>query len=95
MHIRPLGGGVVVVTAATQERRMQDVMTVGDVAQVLCSEHGADVTPRQVSDLLYRREIPIERCPIVGGRRLIPREMVPTILAALRRRGHDRAGART
>lgn len=45
--------------------------------------------PRDVSDLLYRREIPDELCPIVGGRRLIPATLLPRIREALTRRSKE------
>jgi len=43
--------------------------------------------PRDISDLFYRRQLSDERCPIVGGRRLIPENYVHRIAAALRRAG--------
>ena len=44
------------------------------------------VRPRDISDLFYQRLLRDDICPIVGGRRLIPRAYVPVIEAAL----HDR-----
>jgi hypothetical protein len=48
--------------------------------------------PRDVSDLFYQRLLSDERCPVVGGRRMIPADFLPVIEAALRRR--DRNGGR-
>lgn len=44
-------------------------------------------TPRDISDLFYRRMLRDDLCPVVGGRRLIPDSYVDTIRAALRRAG--------
>ncbi len=43
--------------------------------------------PKDISDLFYQRRLDDERCPIVGGRRLIPVDYVPVIEAALRELG--------
>lgn len=53
--------------------------------------------PRDISDLFYQRKLSDERCPVVGGRRLIPVDYLPVIEAALRAnlgagRAHYRAG---
>ena len=45
------------------------------------------VAPRVISDLFYARKLDDRRCPIIGGRRLIPAEYLPTVEAALRRTG--------
>lgn len=44
-------------------------------------------SPRDISDLFYRRELRDDLCPIVGGRRMIPDTYLDLIAAALRRRG--------
>lgn len=58
-----------------------DHMCVSDVARAL----GAH--PKDISDLFYRRELRDDLCPIVAGRRLIPREYLEEIRLALRRHG--------
>jgi hypothetical protein len=59
---------------------MGDVLfTVSDLARRL------DVRPREISDLFYARRLPESFCRLVGGRRLIPEESVPAIVAALAR----------
>lgn len=58
---------------------MEDYFSVSDVARRL----GA--CPKDISDLFYRRELRDDRCPIIGGRRLIPESYVPEIERALRR----------
>ena len=61
--------------------------TVSEVARRL------GVRPREISDLFYQRRLSDERCPIVGGRRLIPPDYVPTISTALKARGRTGQGA--
>jgi hypothetical protein len=43
--------------------------------------------PKDISDLFYLRKLDDARCPIVGGRRLIPHDYLPQIEAALRAAG--------
>jgi excisionase family DNA binding protein len=43
--------------------------------------------PKTISDLLYQRELRDDLCPIVGGRRLIPRSYLPVIRQVLIERG--------
>jgi hypothetical protein len=62
--------------------------TVSEVARRL------GVRPREISDLFYQRRLSDERCPVVGGRRLIPPDYVPTIASALQARGSTGQGAR-
>jgi hypothetical protein len=47
----------------------------------------AGARPKDISDLFYQRRLDDLRCPIVGGRRLIPAEYVPEIEAVLRKAG--------
>ena len=58
-----------------------DFLSVSEVARVLGTK------PKAISDLLYQRELRDDLCPIVGGRRLIPRTHLPTIRQALIERG--------
>ena len=59
---------------------MPTYLSVSDVARLLGAK------PRVISDLFYRRELPDGRCPIIGGRRLIPEDCIDEIAAALARR---------
>jgi hypothetical protein len=59
-----------------------DHVTVSDVGRRL------GIAPRVVSDLFYARRLDDRRCPIVGGRRLIPADYVAEVEAALREAGH-------
>ena len=43
--------------------------------------------PKDISDLLYLRRLSCERCPLVGGRRMIPLDYLSEIEAALQRAG--------
>jgi hypothetical protein len=45
------------------------------------------VPPRVISDLFYARRLDDKLCPIVGGRRMIPPELLGEIEAALRASG--------
>jgi hypothetical protein len=56
-------------------------LTVSDVAR------RCQVRPRDLSDLFYQRKLDDSRCPIVGGRRLIPQDFLPEIEATLAAHG--------
>ena len=56
-------------------------LSISDVARTL------GVAPKTISDLFYARTLDDDRCPVLGGRRLIPEEYVPTIREALTQRG--------
>lgn len=73
---------------------MSEHTTVGDLARELSARTGGDISPRVISDLFYTRALSDEHCPILGGRRLIPRGYIPEIERALRERGvlPERAG---
>jgi hypothetical protein len=72
---------------------MTRYFTVSDVSNELEQRYGVAVPPRILSDLIYQRLLPVNRCPIVGGRRLIPLDLLPAIEAKLRERGNiGRAG---
>jgi hypothetical protein len=59
---------------------MSTLLHVSEVARRL------HCRPRDISDLFYQRLLSDERCPVVGGRRLIPFEFVPVIQEVLNRR---------
>ena len=58
-----------------------EYLSVSEVARQL------DVKPKTISALLYQRELRDDLCPVVGGRRLIPRSYLPTIKQLLSDRG--------
>jgi hypothetical protein len=66
---------------------MRIYMTVSEAAQELGEQLGIEVNPRLISDLMYQRKLDIRNCQVVGGHRLIPRDFLPAILAALQERG--------
>ena len=72
---------------------MAEHMTVGGLIHELSRRVGQEVLPRAISDLFYNRVLSDERCPILGGRRLIPRDYVPEVERVLRERGVIRAVA--
>jgi hypothetical protein len=69
------------LTAANEE----DVMRQLIVSEVARRIPGAK--PKDISDLFYQRRLDDIRCPVVGGRRLIPEDYLPEIVAALRAAG--------
>jgi hypothetical protein len=56
-------------------------LTVSEVARCIGAR------PEDISDLFYQRKLHDSRCPIVGGRRLIPEDYLPIIEATLRQLG--------
>lgn len=60
---------------------MNGVHSVGEVARLL------GVRPAQITALFYERKLRDDLCPIVGGRRLIPSEVVEVVAMELRRKG--------
>ena len=63
------------------ERFAMRMLCVSDVARSL----GA--SPRDISDLFYRREFRDDLCPVMAGRRMIPEDYVDMIAMGLRRHG--------
>jgi hypothetical protein len=61
---------------------MTDHLTVSEAARRW------GVPPRVISDYFYARRLDDRRCPIVGGRRLIPTDYLPSIEVVLRQAGH-------
>jgi hypothetical protein len=61
-------------------------VTVSEAATAVESEYGIKpCPPRAITDLIYERRIDVDKCPLQSGRRLIPRDMLPTIADLLRR----------
>jgi hypothetical protein len=56
----------------------QRYISVGEAADEL------SVRPRLLSDMFYGRQLNTERCPVVAGRRLIPRDYLPEIAEVIR-----------
>ena len=66
---------------------MTEFLTVSDIAREVEQTYGLEVSPKIISDLLYQRKVDVHSCPVVAGRRLVPRGLLPAILRALRERG--------
>jgi hypothetical protein len=62
---------------------MLDYLTVSEVARELDGSFGRAVTPRRISDLFYKRRLRDDICPIIGGRRMIPRYYLDEIAETL------------
>jgi hypothetical protein len=76
------------MTAVTaEEDLMSEHLTATHAATELSAQAGVTVRPRDISDLLYKRILDVDRCRIVGDRRMIPRDYLPTVLEVLRMRG--------
>jgi hypothetical protein len=67
--------------------QMSEYVTVSDISREVKQEHGVAVPPKTLSDLLYQRKVDVHACPVVAGRRLVPRGLVPAIIRALQERG--------
>jgi hypothetical protein len=65
---------------------MSNHFSVSKAARRPSGSLGAEVPPRDISDLSYERHLRDDLCPVVGGRRLIPGDYLPSIQEALLRR---------
>ena len=69
-----------------------DMMFVGQAAAELGRRLGRPVSPREVTAVLYDRQVPEELGPVVGGRRVINPAGLDRIEAVLRARDAARQG---
>ena len=69
------------VAAIATRNLVMPYLSVSEAAQRLGAR------PKDISDLLYRRALRDDLCPIVGGRRLIPEEYLDAIAMVLKRAG--------
>jgi hypothetical protein len=60
-----------------------EVLFASEVAAVVGHRLGRAVSPREVTDLFYRKKVPDELGPVVGGRRVIKVEAVDLITRLL------------
>lgn len=61
-------------------------LTVGDAATQIEKDFGLKpCPPRAITDLIYERRVDVSQCPMQGGRRLIPRDMLSDIATLLKR----------
>ncbi len=63
---------------ANRQGEQMDYLIVSEVARRIGAR------PKDISDAFYRRLLDDTRCPIIGGRRLIPLDYVATVEATLR-----------
>jgi hypothetical protein len=68
---------------------MPEYLTSSMISREVEELFGVEVPPKVISDLLYQRRVDIRNCPVIGGRRLVPRGLMPDVLRALRARGLD------
>jgi hypothetical protein len=61
---------------------VDNFLTVSEAARRL-----PGARPKDISDLLYLRRLSCARCPLVGGRRMIPLDYLPEIETLLRSAG--------
>ena len=66
---------------------MPEFLSVGDACREVARLRGVTLSPRKLTELVYRRALSFE-CPLVGGRRMIPAGSMPDLLAALESRGY-------
>lgn len=66
---------------------MVSAVSVSEAARRISDNVGFTVAPRAISDAFYKRFLDDERCPIIGGRRIVPVDYLPEIEAKLRERG--------
>jgi hypothetical protein len=64
-----------------------DYVAVGEAADELTEDLGEPVRRRWITDLFYQGELRDDLCPVIAGRRLIPRSYLLMVVKALRRRG--------
>lgn len=73
---------------------MPEFLSVGDACREVARLRGVTVSPRVVTELLYRRALNCET-PLVGGRRMIPTSALPELLDAMQQRGYLASGKAT
>lgn len=65
---------------------MPEYLFISQAARELGRELGTEIRPQDLTNLFYRHHLRDDICPVVGGRRLIPREYLATIKAILMQR---------
>jgi hypothetical protein len=66
---------------------MVDYLSVGDACREVARLRGVTLSPRTLTELLYRRALSFET-PLIGGRRMIPAAALPELLKTLEERGY-------
>ena len=66
---------------------MGDYLSITEAADAVTQQTGSPVKPRDISKLLYDRELHSGYCPKIGTRHVIAREYLPQLISILRRKG--------
>ena len=66
---------------------MVEFLSVGDACREIARLKGVTISPRTVTELVYRRVLSFET-PLIGGRRMIPAAALPELLKTLEERGY-------
>ena len=64
-----------------------EFVSITEAASALTEDVGQTIKPRQISALLYDRELRTDYCPKIGNRHVIAREYLPEIVRVMRRKG--------
>ena len=64
-----------------------NLLSVSTAARELTEQLGWEVSPRDITLVFYYRDVSDKKAPVIAGRRVIERELLPEIARALRRRG--------
>jgi hypothetical protein len=73
------------MTVAIPEEVIVSHFNVSDAAREIEERYGIECPPRVLSNMLYRRQLDVRKCPLHGGRRQIPISYLDEIAAVLRR----------
>lgn len=61
-------------------------LMVSGVAAEVERQVGVPIPPRIISDIIYQRKVDVRDCPIIAGRRLVPRSLIPEFVRVIQRR---------
>lgn len=70
---------------------MAEFLSVGDACREVARLRGVTLSPRKLTELVYRGALSVET-PLIGGRRLIPAAAMPELLQTLEQRGYLAGG---
>jgi hypothetical protein len=66
---------------------MPELLSVGDAVREVARLRGVVISPRTLTELVYRRALGFD-CPLIGGRRMLPAGSMPDLLTVLEERGY-------
>lgn len=73
---------------------MTDLMNVTEASRELATVFGLQVTPHELSNMIYRRVVGPDLAHMIGGRRVLSRESLPRVADLIRRRAQSPAPER-